>query len=96
MCTVPVLVGRGLLERFVWKSVKIHAKLAFEVRLMSGIMLKQRRFAKFCRLPSGFPPLSPRTLPLRICLIKSVAPFVNRLLAISSSGLDARTNSRWL
>lgn len=77
-------------------SVEGHAKLAFGVRWVSGIMLKQRRSSQFSRLPSRSPSLSPRSLPFGICLVKILAPLANRLLAISSSRLDSSTNSRRL
>lgn len=96
MCAVPILVSEVLLERFVWKSVEAHTELAFGAWGISGIVLEQRRSSQFGRLPGGSPPSSPRSLPLRIRLIKIFASFANRLLTISGSRLNTRDNSRGL
>ena len=95
-CTVPILVGRRLAERLVRKRVVGHVRLAFWVPGVSSIVIKQSRPSQFGRLPCGSPSLSPRSLPLRIRLVDVVAPFANRLLAISGGGFNARANSRRL
>lgn len=95
-CAIPTLVGRGLPERVIRKSVKGHVRLAFWVAGVSGVVVKQRRPSQLGSLPCGSPSLPPRPLPLRICLVEIVGLFANRLLAISGGGFNTRANSRRL